>query len=140
MDAEHLKRCELLKMSKKIPIAGAPTRSAERRLWQIACQWVWNLRLTLGKTMQGDELREIEWASPKEAAPLFLTWESTPEEYGPWQLAGDGGRARGQIGSSAFVFQENGRLRWEARASLWLSEVRQENAFTRACCLPGLPD
>src|SRR5438874_12533074 len=111
-----------------------------QELWQIACQWVWNLRLTLGKTMQGDELREIEWASPKEAAPLFLTWESTPEEYGPWQLAGDGGRARGQIGSSAFVFQEYGRLRWEVRASLWLSEVRQENAFTRASCLPRLPD
>jgi len=29
------------------------------------------------------------------------------------------------------VLQENGRLRWEARASLWLSEVRQENAFTQ---------
>jgi hypothetical protein len=28
--------------------------------------------------------------------------------------------------------RENGRLRWEAGASLWLSEVRQENAFTRA--------
>jgi hypothetical protein len=90
--------------------------------------------------MQGDELREIEWASPKEAAPLFFAWESTPEEYGPWQLAGDVGRARGQIGSSAFVFQENGRLRCPAGASLWLSEVRQENTFTRAGCLPRLPD
>ena len=34
--------------------------------------------------------------------------------------------------ADAFVLQENGRLRWEARASLWLSEVRQENAFTEA--------
>jgi hypothetical protein len=102
-----------------------------QELWQIACQWMWNLRLTLGKTMQGGELREIEWAPPKEAAPLFFVWENTPEEYGPWQLAGDAGRGRGQIASDAFVLQENGRLRCPAGASLWLSEVRQENAFTQ---------
>jgi hypothetical protein len=42
-------------MSKKIQTAGAPPRSVERRLWQGACQWVWNLRLSLGKTMQGSE-------------------------------------------------------------------------------------
>jgi hypothetical protein len=58
--------------------------------------------------------------------------EPTPEEYGPWQLAGDGGRARGQIEGSAFVWQEDGKLRCPAGASLWLSEVRQENEFTRA--------
>jgi hypothetical protein len=90
--------------------------------------------------MQGDELRELEWAPPKEATLLLPTPEPTPEEYGPWQLAGDGGRARGQIGGSAFVWQEDGKLRCPAGASLWLSEVRQENAFTRACRLPGLPD
>ena len=42
--------------------------------------------------------------------------------------------------AEAFTLQENGRLRCPAGASLWLSEVRQENAFTRARCLPGLPD
>ncbi len=72
MDAEHLKRCELLKMSKKIPIAGAPTRSAGRRLWQIACQWVWNLRLTLGKTMQGDELRDTLVGITQRSCSPFL--------------------------------------------------------------------
>jgi hypothetical protein len=35
-----------MRRSKKIPIAGAPTRSVGRRLWHIACQWVWNLRLS----------------------------------------------------------------------------------------------
>ena len=30
-----------------------------QELWQIACQWVWNLRLSLGQTMQEAELREI---------------------------------------------------------------------------------
>ncbi len=33
--------------------------------------------------------------------------------------------------ADAFVLQENGRLRCPAGASLWLSEVRQENAFTQ---------
>jgi hypothetical protein len=35
-----------------------------QELWQIACQWVWNLRLSLGHAMQGGELRDIEWAPP----------------------------------------------------------------------------
>ena len=30
-----------------------------QELWQIACQWVWNLRLSLGQTMQAGQLREI---------------------------------------------------------------------------------
>jgi len=102
-----------------------------QELWQIACQWVWNLRLSLGKRMQGDELREIEWAPPKEATLLVPVPEPTPEEYGPWQLAGDVGRARGQIAGEAFMWQEDGKLRCPAGASLWLSEVRQENAFTQ---------
>ncbi len=33
-----------------------------QELWQIACQWVWNLRLSLGQTTQGVQVREIEWA------------------------------------------------------------------------------
>jgi hypothetical protein len=67
--------------TKQIPTAGVPTRSVERRLWQVACQWVWNLRFSLGKTMQGGELREIEWAPPKEAPPFFVAEETPPEEY-----------------------------------------------------------
>ena len=31
-----------------------------QELWQIACQWVWNLRLSLGQAMQQAERREIE--------------------------------------------------------------------------------
>ena len=81
--------------------------------------------------MQGGELREMEWAPPTETAPLFFTWEDPPEEYGPWQCAGEAGRATGRFTADAFVLQENGRLRCPAGASLWLSEVRQENAFTQ---------
>jgi hypothetical protein len=89
-----------------------------QELWQIACQWVWNLRLSLGKKMQGEDLREIEWAPPKEATLLLPIAEPTPPEYGRWQLAGDVGRAHGQIAGEAFVWQEDGKLRCPAGASL----------------------
>jgi hypothetical protein len=140
MGVEHSKGCLPMRMSKKIPIAGAPTPSVERRLWQIACQWVWNLRLTLGKMMQGGELREMEWAPPTETAPLCFTWEDPPEEYGPWQCAGEAGRAVGRFTADAFTLQQDGKLRCPAGASLWLSEVRQENAFTQRAVSPFLPD
>jgi Transposase DDE domain len=80
---------------------------------------------------QGGELREMEWAPPTETAPLFFAWEDTPEEYGPWQWTGESGRAAGRFTADAFTLQENGTLRCPAGASLWLSEVRQENAFTQ---------
>ena len=131
MGVEPSKWCLPMRMSKKMPTAGVPTRSVERRLWQIACQWVWNLRLTLGKMLQGDELREMEWAPPTETAPLFFAWQDPPEAYGPWQCAGESGRAAGRFTADAFTLQEDGKLRCPAGASLWLSEVRQENAFTQ---------
>ncbi|GHO48801.1 hypothetical protein [Ktedonospora formicarum] len=107
--------------------------STERgqELWQIVCQWVWNLRLSLGQTLQKAELREIEWASPKETPPVLLTIEEPVEEYGPWEWAAAFGRATGRFGADAFTLQEDGKLRCPAGAKLWLSEVRQENAFTQ---------
>jgi hypothetical protein len=67
-----------------------------QELWQVACQWVWNLRLSLGKTMQEAELREIEWAPPKEAPPLLEVLEDSQEVYGPWQWAAAFGAATGR--------------------------------------------
>ena len=64
---------------------------------------MWNLRLTLGKTMQGAELREMEWAAPKEAPPFLVAEENPPEEYGPWQWAAAFGRATGLICAEAFT-------------------------------------
>ena len=87
--------------------------------------------LAFRQTMQGAEIREMEWAPPKEAPPFLVAMENPPEEYGPWQLAAAFGRATGRFGAEAFVLQENGTLRCPAGASLWLSEVRQENAFTQ---------
>ena len=102
-----------------------------QELWQIACQWVWNLRLSLGQTMHQAELREIEWAPSKASPPLLMAAENPPEDYGPWQWAAAFGRATGRFGAEDFVLQENGKLRCPAGASLWLSEVRQENSFTQ---------
>jgi hypothetical protein len=102
-----------------------------QELWQIACQWVWNLRLSLGQKMQGVQLRQIEWAPAKEAPPMVVAVENAPAEYGPWQWARQFGAATGRFGAETFSLQENGMLRCPAGASLWLSEVRQENAFTQ---------
>jgi hypothetical protein len=102
-----------------------------QELWQIACQWVWNLRLSLGQSMQGVRLREIEWAPAKEAPTVLVAEDPPPQEYGPWQLAAAFGRATGRFGAEDFVLQEDGKLRCPAGASLWLSEVRQENEFTQ---------
>jgi hypothetical protein len=74
-----------------------------QELWQIACQWVWNLRLTLGHAMQGGPTREMEWAPPKEAPPRVVAAENPPEEYGPWQWAAAFGRATGRFGADAFT-------------------------------------
>ena len=102
-----------------------------QELWQIACQWVWNLRLALGLQMQAGSVREIEWAPAKEAPPVLVAVETAAEEYGPWQWARPFGAATGRLGAEAFSLQENGMLRCPAGANLWLSEVRQENAFTQ---------
>jgi hypothetical protein len=109
-----------------------------QELWQVACQWVWNLRLSLGQTMQKGELREMEWAPPKEASSLlFMAQENLPQEYGPWQWAAAFGAATGRFGAEAFVLQEDGKLRCPAGSSLWLSEIRQENAFTQRATYLG---
>ena len=92
---------------------------------------MWNLRLSLGQTMQGVQLRDIEWAPATEAPALFEASDPPPPEYGPWQLAAACGRATGRFGAEDFILQEDGKLRCPAGASLWLSEVRQEHEFTQ---------
>jgi hypothetical protein len=82
--------------------------------------------------MQGGEMREIEWVSPKELPATLSPAQDTPDEYGPWQWAADAGRGRGRMTGKVFTLQENGTLRCPAGATLWFSELRQENAFTKA--------
>src|SRR5690242_9731351 len=87
--------------------------------------------------MQRGQLREIEWAPPKEAPAAFGASDPPAEEYGPWQLAAAFGRATGRFGAEDFVLQEDGKLRCPAGASLWLNEVLQENAFTQRAVYPA---
>jgi hypothetical protein len=44
-----------------------------QELWQVVCQWVWNLRLTLGKTMQGDEVRDTLVGTSERSSSSALT-------------------------------------------------------------------
>src|SRR5260370_23591228 len=137
---EHLRECWRMKMSKKIPTAGVPTRSVGKNCGKSPESAVWNLRLCLGQRMQEVRFRDIEWPPRKKSPPTFGVVEDVLEEYGPWLWAAAFGRATGRFGADAFILQEDGKLRCPAGASLWLSEVRQENAFTRACRLSGLSD
>ncbi len=102
-----------------------------QELWQIACQWVWNLRLIGGHEMQGKELREMEWSGPKALPPLFSPSQALSETYGPWKWAKDAGRPHGRFRASDFPVQENGTLRCPTGASLWLNGLRQESLYTQ---------
>jgi hypothetical protein len=87
--------------------------------------------------MQHVEPREMEWAPPKDTPSSLEAVEDAQEEYGPWQWAAALGAATGRLGAEAFVLQENGTLRCPAGSSLWLSEIRQENAFTQRAVYLG---
>ena len=111
-----------------------------QELWQIACQWVWNLRLALGQEMQTDTRREIEWAAAKEAPALFVAAENAPQEYGPWQWARPFGAATGRFGAEAFTLQDNGMLRCEAGSMPVAERSASRKCLYAAGCLCGLPD
>lgn len=89
------------------------------------------MRLALGKAMQGGALRAIEWAPPKATSPVLIPVMEPKEEYGPWHWAAAFGRGTGRFGAAAFTLQADGKLRCPAGAYLWLSEVRQADAFTQ---------
>lgn len=108
-----------------------------QELWQIACQWVWNIRLSLGHAMQGKELREMEWSPAQERPLRVCSSDQSTETYGPWHLAKDSGR--GQIPASAFTLQDEISLRCPTGATLWLRDLRQENAFTQRATYAALP-
>ena len=109
-----------------------------QELWQIACQWVWNIRLSLGFAMQGEELREMEWSPASERPPRISSSEQTTETYSRWQWARDSGRD--QIPASAFTQHDEVSIRCPTGATLWLSEVRQENAYTQRAVYVAVPE
>lgn len=95
---------------------------AGQELWQIVCQWVWNLRLTLGQQLHAQPLREIELA-PSKAPPAPAP---VAHGYGPWQV--ERGEAEASVAGCPIQWQEDGTLRCPAGSPLWLTHLAQENA------------
>ncbi len=107
-----------------------------QELWQIASQWVWNLRLTLGQTGQATPLRQIEWSPIPDTLPAttpsLALEEAKEEEYGPFHWAGDAGRARGRFAASAFVRAARmGRCAVLPGPSSGAQEQRQETPYAQ---------
>jgi len=75
--------------------------------------------------------RAPSWAPPKERPPLCTISEGTPEAYGPWQWAGDAGRARGRdLCHRLHVARE-----WHPAMSSGVEPVAQRTA-SRKCLYP----
>lgn len=121
-----------MKMSKAIRIAGVHIPPGQE-LWQVVWQWVWNLRLALGRRQSHEPVRSMEWAPPQTASapPVVVPLNQAAEEYGPLQWAREWGRASGRLGAEAFTLREDGLLQCPAGAHLWHSETRQETASTQ---------
>jgi hypothetical protein len=104
-----------------------------QELWQVVWQWVWNLRLALGRQLVDEPVRAIEWAPPQAASTAALDIRCDPlaEEYGPWQWARTWGRATGRLGAEAFTLRADGQVQCPAGALLWPTETRQETADTQ---------
>ena len=73
-----------------------------QELWQIACQWVWNVRLTLSHAMHGKELRDTRWPPSKALPPLFTPSQNLSETYDPWKWAKDAERTPGRFRTGDF--------------------------------------
>jgi len=95
--------------------------------WQIANQWVWNLRLELGQSLSPTPMRTTEFApvcEPTPASEPAPTCEPAPTAYGPPQWARRS-FTRGFPGS-AFLPQPDGTLLCPAHYSLSPQERRPE--------------
>src|SRR5262249_25173667 len=115
------------------------------RLWHLACGTTsGNGSGTSGWPSPWDVLRSHcarwsgEWAPPHPQMGAAHTMaEPAPGEetaYGPLTWA----RARGgRLGAEAFALQDDGTLRCPHGGELWQTEIRDENAFTRAAHFCG---
>jgi hypothetical protein len=103
--------------------------AAGQEFWQIVWQWVWNLRLAFSAGCAEAPLREMEWAPPQTGSTQSLAEPAPQEEpeYGSLEWARAWG---GRLGAEAFPLQDDGMLLCPQGVQLWLSEIRQENAFT----------
>jgi hypothetical protein len=100
-----------------------------QELWQVVCQWVWNLRLTLGHQMQEQPMRRVEWALPRGLLARLQADETTYPVYGPWHIAKRG--PKGKFPDRSFPLQDDGTLRCPAGATLRLSFRQQVSDTTQ---------
>jgi len=125
------RRCWPMKTSKKIPIAGVPTPSVGKSCGKLrvngcgTCASPWDRRC-----------RGLSYARSSGPLPKKLLLSSELQNPHRKSMARGSGpprsdEPRGVSGQRTRVLQEDGKLRCPAGASLWLSEVRQENAFTQ---------
>ena len=96
-------------------------------------QWVWNLRLALGRRLVDAPVRSMEWAPSHTAAPppVAVPLDQPAEEYGPWQWARQGGRAARRLGANTFTLRADDQVQCPAGALLGPTETRQETADTQ---------
>ncbi len=110
-----------------------------QEFWQILSQWVWNMRLELGRVAQEEQLRTTRWPNARSITPTttvgatgdVLTLDqplAAPmvEQYGPLEIARDWGRRIGRFTGQAFKVLENGTLRCPAEKILRPQERRTE--------------
>lgn len=71
-------------------------RPCGQEFWQLTCQWVWNIRLSLGSVSLGEELRWTAWQS--ETAATAQEASSTQEAQG---TGGDGDGSPQSAGATA---------------------------------------
>ena len=120
-----------MKMSKKILIAGVPTPSVDKNSGKLrangcgTCVFPWDKRC-----------REGRCARSSGPLPKNLLLSSSLKNPHRKSIARGSGPPRsdeppGGSGQRTSCCREDGKLRCPAGASLWLSEVRQENAFTQ---------
>ena len=99
-----------------------------QEFWQIVCQWVWNLRLALGKRMQQAPLRDIEWAPPTCTPAKRVRQPDAELAYGPWQVAqGPAGVTSPLFGARDFVWHDDGTLHCPAGLASRKAPIVQED-------------
>ena len=104
MDVEHSRQYWRMKMSKKIPIGGAPTPNVGKNCGKLRVNGCGTCASHLEEQCRELSYATPSWAPPKESPPFLVAAEDSLVEYGPWQWAAAFGRATGRFGADAFVW------------------------------------
>jgi hypothetical protein len=92
-----------------------------QEVWQIVCQWTWNLRLELGHQLEPEPMRTTEFAP---AFPAAKDQPASATGYAPAEVALP--FKQGRFCGRDFVLQPDGSLRCPAGQGLHATEERYE--------------